>query len=47
MTNTVNEFEINYSFEVNPGIYKIRSIADLSWNAKKCILLGNDYTCFL
>lgn len=47
MTNTVNEFEINYNFEVNPGVYKIRSIADFSWHGKKCILLGNDYTCFL
>lgn len=47
MTNTVHEFEINYNFEVFPGIFKIRSIADLSWNGKKCILVGNDYTCFL
>lgn len=47
MTNTVNDFEINYSYDVSPGVYKVRSIADFSWNNKKCILIGNDYTCFL
>ncbi len=47
MTNTLNEFEINYSYDVAPGVYKVRSIADLSWNNKKCTLIGNDYTCFL
>ena len=47
MTNTVNEFEINYCDEVTAGVYKIRSIADLSWINKKCHLIGNDYTCFL
>lgn len=47
MTNTSNEFEINYNYDVKPGIYKIRSIADFGWSGKKCILVGNDYTCFL
>lgn len=47
MTNTVNEFEINYCEEVANGVYKIRSIADLSWAGKRCTLVGNDYTCFL
>jgi hypothetical protein len=28
-------------------VYKVRSIADSSWIGKKCILIGNDYTCFL
>jgi hypothetical protein len=32
---------------VKPGVYKVRSIADSSWIGKKCILIGNDYTCFL
>ena len=32
---------------MRPGVYKIRSIADLSWSGKKCSLVGNDYTCFL
>lgn len=47
MTNTVNNFEINYNYNVEPGVYKVRSIADLSWSGKRCILIGNDYTCFL
>lgn len=47
MTNTVNDFEINYNYDQSPGVYKVRSIADFSWNGKKCILVGNDYTCFL
>lgn len=47
MTNTVNEFELNYSYDLTPGVYKVRSIADLSWSGKKCILVGNDFTCFL
>lgn len=47
MTNTVNDFEINYNYEVHPGVYKVRSIADFSWSGKKCILIGNDYTNFL
>ena len=47
MKDTVNEFEINYSAKVENGIYKVRSIADLSWQGKKCMLTGNDYTCFL
>lgn len=32
---------------MSPGVYKVRSIADFSWGSKKCILIGNDYTCFL
>jgi hypothetical protein len=38
---------MNYCEELNPGVYKVRSIADLSWNGNKYILIGNDYTCFL
>lgn len=47
MKDTVHEFEINYNSHVDNGVYKIRSIADLSWQGKKCVLTGNDYTCFL
>ena len=47
LKDTVHEFEINYNYHVENGIYKVRSIADLSWQGKKCILTGNDYTCFL
>lgn len=47
MTNGVNDFEINYGYDVIPAVFKVRSIADLSWNGQKCILIGNDYTCFL
>ena len=47
MTNTVNEFDINYCEEVAAGIYKIRSVAEISWKGKKSELVGNDYTCFL
>lgn len=38
---------MNYCEEINPGVYKVRSIADLFWNGNKYILIGNDYTCFL
>ena len=47
MSNSVNNFEMNYCYELEPGVYKLRSIADISQNGKKHILIGNDYTCFL
>lgn len=47
MKDTVNILEIIYNSEVANGVYKVRSIADLSWQDGKCVLIGNDYTCFL
>lgn len=47
MSNTINEFQINYNYDISAGVYKVRSIADFLWVGKKCLLTGNDYTCFL
>ena len=47
LTDRQNDFELNYRYSVEPGIYKVRSIADFNWNGKKGILIGNDYTCLL
>lgn len=32
---------------VRNGVYKVRSIANLSWTEKHCNLVGNDFTNFL
>jgi hypothetical protein len=36
-----------HSRSVKPGVYKVRSIAESSWNEKQCTLRGNDYTNFI
>lgn len=32
---------------VEPGVYKVRSVAEAKWEQKFCSLSGNDYTFFL
>jgi len=31
MTNSANKLTINYNSAVQPGVYKLRSIASYSW----------------
>ncbi len=47
LTNEKDEFHLNYTRHIEPGVYKIRSIADVKWEDKICSLSGNDYTFFL
>jgi len=47
LTNDKDEFLLNYTRSINPGVYKIRSVADYKWEDKICNLTGNDYTFFI
>ena len=47
MTDTKNIFSLLHSRPVKAGVYKVRSIANFSWNEKQCSLTGNDFTYFL
>jgi hypothetical protein len=38
---------LNYTRSIEPGVYKIRSVADVRWEDKVGHLTGNDYTYFL
>ena len=47
LTNEKEEFHLNYTRHINPGVYKVRSVADIKWEEKIGNLSGNDYTFFL
>ena len=47
LTNEKDEFQLNYPRQVENGVYKVRSIADVKWEDNVCQLTGNDYTFFL
>jgi hypothetical protein len=47
LTNDKEEFHLNYPRHVEPGVYKVRSIAEAKWEDRICHLAGNDYTFFL
>lgn len=47
MTDVKHHFQLLHSRPVRAGVYKVRSIADLSWKENQCQLIGNDYTNFL
>jgi hypothetical protein len=47
LTNDKDEYSLNYPRNVDPGVYKIRSVAEAKWEEKHCSLAGNDYTYFL
>ena len=47
LTNEKEEFHLNYTRHINPGVYKVRSVADIKWEDKIGNLSGNDYTFFL
>ena len=47
LTNEKDEFHLNYTRNINPGVYKIRSVAEYKWEDKICNLTGNDYTFFI
>jgi len=47
LTNDKDQFILNYTRAVEPGVYKVRSIAEAKWEEKTCSLAGNDYTYFL
>jgi hypothetical protein len=47
LTNEKEDFQLNYTRRIEPGVYKIRSVADSKWEDKLCSLTGNDYTYFL
>lgn len=47
MTDSVNNFQLLHSRPIRNGVYKVRSIANSSWNEKQCTLIGNDFTNFL
>jgi hypothetical protein len=38
---------LNYARNIEPGVYKIRSVANVKWEEKLGTLIGNDYTYFL
>jgi len=47
LTNEKDEFHLNYPRYIEPGVYKLRSVADAKWEDRFCSLSGNDYTFFL
>lgn len=47
LTNEKDEFHLNYTRHVEPGVYKVRSVAEAKWEDRVCNLAGNDYTFFL
>ena len=47
LTNEKDIFHLNYTRYIDPGVYKIRSVADVQWQNKIGNLSGNDYTFFL
>ncbi len=47
LTNQKEEYQLNYTRSIEPGVYKIRSVADAKWDDRTCTLTGNDYTYFL
>lgn len=47
LTNEKDEFHLNYTRHIEPGVYKVRSVADVKWEDRICNLSGNDYTFFL
>lgn len=47
LTNEKEDYQLNYTRSIEPGVYKIRSVADAKWEDKLCSLTGNDYTYFL
>jgi hypothetical protein len=47
LTDTKNNFTLLHTRQVKNGVYKVRSIANLSWTEKQCNLIGNDFTNFL
>lgn len=47
LTNGKDEFHLNYTRRIENGVYKVRSVADFSWEDKVVNLAGNDYTFFL
>jgi len=38
---------MNFTRPIEPGVYKVRSIAQAKWEEKFCSLAGNDYTTFI
>jgi hypothetical protein len=47
LTDSVNRYELIHREQIDNGIYKVRSIANLEWDEDGGILLGNDYTNFI
>ncbi len=47
LTNEKEDYVLNYTRNIEPGVYKIRSVADVKWEDKVGYLTGNDYTYFL
>lgn len=47
LTDTKNNYQLLHSRSVKIGVYKVRSIANATWNEKQCNLVGNDFTNFL
>jgi hypothetical protein len=47
MTDTKHTFTMLHSRNIKAGVYKVRSVANASWNEKTCTLTGNDFTNFL
>jgi hypothetical protein len=47
LTDSKNSFQLLHSRPIRTGVYKVRSIANASWNEKQCTLVGNDFTNFL
>lgn len=47
LTNDKEDYQLNYTRSIEPGVYKIRSVAETKWDEKLCSLTGNDYTYFL
>jgi hypothetical protein len=47
LTNEKDEFHMNFTRPIEPGVYKVRSIAQAKWEEKFCSLAGNDYTTFI
>jgi hypothetical protein len=47
LTDSKNIFQLLHSRPIKNGVYKVRSIANISWNEKNCNLTGNDYTNFI
>lgn len=47
LTNEKDDYVLNYTRSIEPGVYKLRSVADVRWEDKIGHLSGNDYTYFL
>lgn len=47
LTDSVNLYELVHREQIEKGVYKVRSIANITWEGDRAVLSGNDYTNFL